>query len=172
MASIPLLVVVFVFDLVAFALALLAEQRRAKTSFYEDANGRYCIYEPEVATNLGVASLVLLLASQLLIMVATRCLCCGKALTPGTSRSLAIPLFISCWVTFIIAEICLMAGTVENGYHSRHPPCKALRKGVFGSGAAFVIFTGIISELYYVYYSKATDDFVPDNVTELRMGIY
>ncbi|XP_057462728.1 uncharacterized protein LOC130752875 [Actinidia eriantha] len=120
----------------------------------------------------GWLQLVLLLASQVLIMVATRCLCCGKALTHGTFRSRTIPLFVAFWGTFIIAEICLMAGTVENGYHSRHPPCKALRKGVFGAGAAFVVFTGIISEFYYVYYSKATNDFDPNNATELGMGMY
>lgn len=68
-------------------------------------------------------------------------------------------------VTFAIAEVCLLAGSVRNAYHTKYtlsandpPSCEKLRKGVFGAGAAFVILTGIFSELYYVSYSKANDD--------------
>jgi hypothetical protein len=68
-------------------------------------------------------------------------------------------------VTFAIAEACLLAGSVRNAYHTKYrtvlksnPSCENLRKGVFGAGAAFVVLTGIFSELYYVSYSKANDD--------------
>ncbi|KAJ0827493.1 putative modifying wall lignin-1/2 [Helianthus annuus] len=102
-------------------------------------------------------------------MVATRCLCCGPVLCPGRSRTLAIFLFITCWMTFIIAEACLLAGSVRNAYHTKYrtvlsanpPSCETLRKGVFGAGAAFVVFTGIVSELYYVLYSKSDEGVIP-----------
>ncbi|GFP97394.1 hypothetical protein PHJA_001883500 [Phtheirospermum japonicum] len=119
------------------------------------------------------------MASQLLIMVASKCLCCGRALRPGRSRVWAIVLFITCWVTFIIAEVCLLAGSVRNAYHTKYKTyltqnplsCETLRKGVFGAGAAFIVFTGILSELFYVSYSKTGDGFLPQGRdTGIRMG--
>ncbi|KAD4982381.1 hypothetical protein R6Q59_001981 [Mikania micrantha] len=180
MASTLLLVVVFVFDLVAFALAVAAEQRRASARIAQDANSRYCVYETDIATGMGVGALLFLLVSQVLVMVATRCMCCGRALSPGRSRALAIFLFITCWVTFIIAEACLLAGSVRNAYHTKYrtvlsanpPSCETLRKGVFGAGAAFVVFTGIVSELYYVFYSKSDEGVIPTRDNGIRMGAF
>ncbi|XP_076896395.1 uncharacterized protein LOC143549376 [Bidens hawaiensis] len=180
MASTLLLVVVFVFDLVAFALAVAAEQRRASARIAQDDNSRYCVYESDIATGMGVGALLFLLVSQILVMVATRCMCCGRALSPGRSRALAVFLFITCWVTFIIAEACLLAGSVRNAYHTKYrtvlsanpPSCETLRKGVFGAGAAFVVFTGIVSELYYVFYNKSDEGAIPTRDIGIRMGAF
>lgn len=68
---------------------------------------------------------------------------------------------------FLIAEICLLAGSVRNAYHTKYRgiiggdslSCSTLRKGVFGAGAAFIFFTAIVSEFYYVFYSKARESF-------------
>ncbi|GLT75105.1 hypothetical protein SLA2020_468550 [Shorea laevis] len=174
MASTLLLVAVFVIDLIAFALAVAAEQRRSTATV--DATGSYCVYDKDIATSLGVGSLLFLLVSQLLIMVASRCLCCGRAMRPSGSRAWAIVLFITSWVFFFIAEVCLLAGSVRNAYHTKYylgkkMSCQVLRRGVFGAGAAFIVLTGIVSELYYVSYSKANDGqatYVRD--TGIRMG--
>ncbi|KAJ7968511.1 Fiber protein Fb34 [Quillaja saponaria] len=165
MASKLLLLVVFVFDLIAFALAVAAEQKRNTARVAQDGQYNHCVYNSNGATGLGVGSLVLLVASQVIVMVASRCLCCGKALTPGGSRSWAICLFITNWVTFIIAVSCLLGGSVRNAYNTKYralvtdtpPSCDTLRKGIFAAGAAFVVLTGVVSELYYVFYSKAKD---------------
>ncbi|KAK2383032.1 fiber [Trifolium repens] len=166
MASSLLLAVVFVFDLIAFALAVAAEQRRSTANLAQNIEGRkYCQYDSDIATGLGVGSLFILVASQVIIMVVTRCLCCGKAMRPSGSRSWAICLFITTWLTFLIAASCLLAGSVRNAYHTKYrdllgeraPSCQTLRKGVFGAGAAFIVLTGIISELYYVSFSKANN---------------
>ncbi|XP_030467839.2 uncharacterized protein LOC115686625 [Syzygium oleosum] len=179
MASTLVLVVVFVFDLVAFALAVAAEQRRNTAKIGEDAGKNYCRYDSDIATGLGIGSLLFLLASQLLIVAVSRCLCCGKALRPSGARTWAIVLFITGWVFFIIAEACLLAGSVRNAYHTKYttqilsnpPSCETLRKGVFGAGAAFIIFTGIVSELYYVSYSRANEAVAPyARDTGVRMG--
>ncbi|KAI3697984.1 hypothetical protein L6452_31093 [Arctium lappa] len=181
MASSLLLAVVFVFDLVAFGLAVAAEQRRASAKIAEDATSQYCVYESDKATGLGVGAVLTLLATQLLIMIATRCLCCGRALSPGRSRALAITYFITCWVTFIIAEVCLLAGSIRNAYHTKYrtvllsdpPSCETLRKGVFGAGAAFVVLTGVVSELYYVYYSRSDEGVIPNSRDGgIRMGAF
>lgn len=66
-------------------------------------------------------------------------------------------------MTFLIAEICLLAGSVTNAYHTKYrtrffenpPSCETVRKGVFAAGASFVFFTGVLSEFYYVSYSNA-----------------
>lgn len=84
-------------------------------------------------------------------------------------------------MTFIIAEVCLLAGSVRNAYHTKYttkltdnpPSCESLRRGIFGAGAAFVVLTGLFSELYYVSYSKANDDHMSSSYardTGVRMG--
>ncbi|KAI4299350.1 hypothetical protein L6164_032818 [Bauhinia variegata] len=92
-----LLAVVFVLDLIAFALAVAAEQRRNTAKIADDGQNKYCLYDSDIATGLGVGSFLFLVVSQIIIMVATKCLCCGRAMRPGGSRSFAICLFITSW---------------------------------------------------------------------------
>lgn len=84
-------------------------------------------------------------------------------------------------VFFLIAEICLLAGSVRNAYHTKYrtifsenpPSCQTLRKGVFGAGAAFIFFTAIVSEFYYVCYSRARESFQSyGGETGVGMGTY
>lgn len=69
---------------------------------------------------------------------------------------------------------CLLGASVRNAYHTKYRSnwsCKVVRKGIFGAGAAFIVFTGIASELFYVSYSKANDSqatYARD--TGVRMG--
>lgn len=141
MASIILVVVVFVLDALAFVLAIGAEKRRNTVRALErvdaymcrrhrrrrrrsrsiiccvltieevcvdwmmqaayvnvDQNARpYCVYGSDAATGYGIGALVLLAAGQAMIMVATRCFCCGRALSPGRWRAFAGFCFITCW---------------------------------------------------------------------------
>ena len=154
----------------------------------------YCEYGSDIAKSYGAGAFVLLLTSQVIIMVASRCFCCGKALNPGGSRACAIMLFLICWycylsqslhclhhrfhesdiisifvrVFFLIAEICLLAASIRNAYHTKYrkmwnidnpPSCEVIRKGVFAAGASFALFTAIVSQFYYVCYSRARDDY-------------
>ncbi|KAK6932525.1 hypothetical protein RJ641_002149 [Dillenia turbinata] len=81
MASKWLVMVVFVFDLIAFDLDVDAELRRSTATIAQDDSGRkYCAYHSDIATGLGVGSFLFLLASQLIIMIDSRCLCCGRGL--------------------------------------------------------------------------------------------
>ncbi|CAI9787739.1 unnamed protein product [Fraxinus pennsylvanica] len=165
MASKLLMIIVFVFDLISFALAVAAEQRRSTATIKLDneSNYNYCVYDSDISTGFGVGAFFFLMASQALVMFTSRCFCCGKALSPGSSRACAVLLFGFCWVTFFIAEVCLLAGSVRNAYHTKYrtrffenpPSCETVRKGVFAAGASFIFFTGIISEFYYISYYKA-----------------
>ncbi|KAJ7948622.1 Fiber protein Fb34 [Quillaja saponaria] len=183
MASKLVLITAFVFDVIAFALAVTAEQRRSTAKVVQDKeiNYNYCVYDSDISTGLGVGAFFFLMASQVLIMVASRCFCCGKALSPGGSRAWAVVLFITCWIFFFIAEVCLLAGSVRNAYHTKYrtifsenpPSCQTVRKGVFAAGAAFTFFTAIVSEFYYVSYSKARESFQPYGAeTGVGMGTY
>jgi hypothetical protein len=70
-------------------------------------------------------------------------------------------------VTFIIAEACLLAGLVQSAYHTGYrkvffenpPDCAMVRKGTFIAGAAFALFTGVLTSAYYYCFSKAWVNF-------------
>ncbi|KAJ3678641.1 hypothetical protein LUZ60_002444 [Juncus effusus] len=152
--KIMVIVIVFLLDLIAFGLAVAAEQRRSTARVVADMEKNYvhCVYDSDISTVYGIGALCLLLLSQIVIMVSSKCLCFGRVLKPGRSRACSLLLFLLCWLTFIIAEACLLAGSVRNAYHTRTlflhdpPPCKTVRKGVFAAGASFVFFTAISSE--------------------------
>lgn len=184
MASKILLAVIFVFDLIAFALAVAAEQRRSTATVTQDPekNYNYCVYDSDISTGYGVGAFLFFMASQALLMAASQCFCCGKPLKPGGSRASAVLLFVTCWVFFIIAEACLLAGSVRNAYHTKYrtifnidnpPSCQTLRKGVFAAGAAFIFLNCIVSELYYISFSKARAGFQPYGAQPaVSMGTY
>ncbi|CAH8260598.1 unnamed protein product [Arabidopsis lyrata] len=168
MASKIVVIIVFILDLIAVGLAIAAEQRRSvgKVETDREKQYEYCVYGTDIATSYGAGAFVLLFVSQVLIMVASRCFCCGKSLNPGGSRACAIILFLICWVFFLIAEMCLLAASIRNAYHTQYrkmwnvedpPSCEVIRKGVFAAGAAFTLFTAIVSQFYYVCYSRARD---------------
>lgn len=163
-----LIVVVFVLDLIAFGLGIGAEQRRATGTIQTDDSStfQWCYYSSDIASGLGVGALLFLLASQALITVATRCLCCGNSLKSGAARAFAIIFFILNWVCFIIAASCLLAGSVQNAKHIRYYSylgtvdlnCEAIRKDTFAAGVAFTFFSFILSISYYLCYAKARGD--------------
>ena len=84
--------------------------------------------------------------------------------------------------TFLIAEACLLAGSVRNAYHTRYRgnfygeplSCETVRKGVFAAGAAFTFFTAILGEVYYLSYSKSRDAAggAPYGGSSIGMGPY
>lgn len=68
---------------------------------------------------------------------------------------------------------------MRNAYHTKYrdvmgesaPSCETLRKGVFGAGAAFIVLTGIASELYYVSFSKANIGGPPPYVRDIGVNM-
>ncbi|KAK9105723.1 hypothetical protein Scep_022567 [Stephania cephalantha] len=127
-------------------------------------NRTYCVYNSDIATGYGVGSFLFLLSSESLLMGVTKCMCFGRPLAPGGSRAYSIIYFVSSWLTFLIAEACLVAGAAKNAYHTKYRDvvyaqnfsCESLRKGVFIAGAVFVVATMILNVYYYMYFTKAT----------------
>ncbi|KAE8778839.1 fiber protein fb34 [Hordeum vulgare] len=165
MASIVVIGLVLLLDVLAFVLAIGAERRRSTAYVSVDGAGRqFCVYGTDASTWYGVGALALLLVGQAVAMVASRCFCCGRSLSPGRWRFFSGLFFILCWLTFLIAEVCLLAGSVRNAYHTKYVsgyyadaplPCAMLRRGVFAAGAAFAFLTTLFVMLHYVFYSKA-----------------
>ncbi|XP_057855144.1 uncharacterized protein LOC131064858 [Cryptomeria japonica] len=163
--SMIFLLLLSIINACAIGLAIAAERRKSTGHVVADKYDEqsYCVYNSDIATGFGSGAFFLLLSSQVLLMAVTRCLCCGRPLGPGGSRGCAILLFIFSWVTFVIAEACLLAGAVRNAYHTKYRgrfgidefSCETLRKGVFAAGAAFTLLNTIASALYYISFAKA-----------------
>ncbi|KAJ8445331.1 hypothetical protein Cgig2_010689 [Carnegiea gigantea] len=157
---------VVVLSLVAFGFAIAAERRRSRGNIIKDefSNSTYCSYSSDVATGYGVGGFLFLLSSESLLMGVTKCMCFGRPLAPGSSRAWAIIYFFSSWLTFLVAEACLLAGATKNAYHTKYRhmiyaqnfSCETLRKGVFIAGAIFVVFNMVLSIYYYMHFAKAT----------------
>ncbi|KAF5751924.1 hypothetical protein HS088_TW02G00943 [Tripterygium wilfordii] len=157
---------VVVLCLVAFGFAIAAERRRSVGNIIKDelSNATYCVYSSDVATGYGVGAFLFLLSSESLLMGVTKCMCFGIPLAPGGDRAWSIIYFISSWVTFLVAEACLIAGATKNAYHTKYRgmiyaqnfSCESLRKGIFIAGAVFIVANMVLNVYYYMYFSKAT----------------
>ncbi|KAL0372620.1 UNVERIFIED_CONTAM: hypothetical protein Scaly_0943600 [Sesamum calycinum] len=157
---------VIVLSLTAFGFSIAAERRRSVGTLHKDdaTNRTYCVYHSDVATGYGVGAFLFLLSSESLLMGVTKCMCFGRPLVPGGNRAWTIIYFISSWMTFLVAEACLIAGAKKNAYHTQYRnylyadnfSCESLRKGVFIAGAVFVVATMILNVYYYMYFAKAT----------------
>ncbi|OAY47303.1 uncharacterized protein LOC110616583 [Manihot esculenta] len=158
-------VLVVILSLIAFGFAIAAERRRSVGHIETDVtNATYCVYNSDVATGYGVGAFLFLLSSESLLMGVTKCMCFGRPLNPGGNRAWSIIYFVSSWLTFLVAEACLIAGATKNAYHTKYRgmiyaqnfSCETLRKGVFVAGAVFAVATMVLNVYYYMYFSKAT----------------
>ncbi|KAM3391356.1 hypothetical protein ACQJBY_012813 [Aegilops geniculata] len=91
-------------DLLAFVLAIGGElPRRADyvnvLVFDDDPERPFCLYGlgTEASTWYGPGAIALLMAGQAVAMAATRCFCCGRALSPGRWRSFSGLFFVLSW---------------------------------------------------------------------------
>ncbi|GAA0149459.1 hypothetical protein LIER_08621 [Lithospermum erythrorhizon] len=153
---------VIVLSLTAFGFSIAAERRRSTGTNHTDTttNATYCVYHSDVATGYGVGAFLFLLSSESLLMGVTKCMCFGIPLTPGGNRAWTIIYFLASWISFVVAEACIVAGAKNNAYHTKymygHFSCETLRKGIFIAGAVFVIATMVLNVYYYMYFTKAT----------------
>ncbi|OVA04950.1 Protein of unknown function DUF1218 [Macleaya cordata] len=163
--SISILAVITSLHLIAFVLAIGAERRRSTGVVVPDEYDErtYCVYSTDASTTYGLSAFALLLVSQALLNGVTRCLCFGRGLMSGSSKTFAVFFFVVSWVGFVGAEACLLAGSARNAYHTKYRgwfgvrdlSCASLRKGVFAAGAALSIVSLVGSILYYWAHTKA-----------------
>ncbi|KAF5730658.1 hypothetical protein HS088_TW19G00251 [Tripterygium wilfordii] len=156
---------------------------KAKIVTDEDFNYCYCLYDPNISTVLGITAFSLLLASQVLTMKPIWCCCKPKTSSSNRSSACAIVLLIVSWLTFLIAEACLLFGSVVNAKRTKYRTifvanddlhCETLRRGVFEAGAAFVVLTSLASKFYHVCHIEPNEDLEADNNGEKneKLGTY
>nr|PNR27944.1 hypothetical protein PHYPA_028536 [Physcomitrium patens] len=123
----------------------------------------YCKYDSDVSSSYAVAAFVFLAVSQVVVMGLTKCLCFDGEHKPGSTKSCAVVSFIILWLSFIISEICFLAGANKNALRSRqrefvtgysnvdkYMTCENMHRGIFGAAAAFTFFSALTGELYYI----------------------
>ncbi|CAH8252184.1 unnamed protein product [Arabidopsis lyrata] len=161
-ASTLVFILVVALSLVAFGFSIAAERRRSIGKSIQDpiTNTTFCVYDSDVATGYGVGAFLFLLSSESLLMGVTKCMCFGRPLAPGSDRAWSIIYFISSWMTFLVAEACVIAGATKNAYHTKYLSsqtfsCASLRKGIFIAGAVFIVATMVLNVYYYMYFTKS-----------------
>jgi len=158
----PVLVVAFLCDILAFGLALGAMAKRSKAvPTYSEPGYLTCGYTKDIATGLAATAFVFLLFGQVLITAVTSCFCFGNAdYNPGSGRILSICTLVTSWFTFVIAEIFLLSGAILNNIRSigqvdegvtsqDEVNCAHAKKLIFAVGAAFAFLTMLLSLGYY-----------------------
>ncbi|XP_024388110.1 uncharacterized protein [Physcomitrium patens] len=154
--------------LIAFGLALGAMTRRSRGDLVvvdEDSGTLRCQYTTDISTGLAATAFLFLLLGQMLIMIVTRCLCCGGGYKPGGARTVGIIVLLLSWICFIIASAALFAGADQNKirtkgllYRSdRNLSCKQVRRSLFAAAAAFTFITMLMTEIYYILISRARE---------------
>ncbi|GAB4840325.1 hypothetical protein Ancab_021092 [Ancistrocladus abbreviatus] len=163
--SVSILAILISLHLIAFVLAVGAEQRRSTAQVDEEQYDErtYCVYGSDASTAYGLAAFGLLLTSQTILNAVTKCLCFGKGLRGGCYPTFVIVFFVFSWAAFLGAESCLLVGSVRNAYHTKYRgvfggqdmSCVTLRKGVFAAAASLTLLSMVGSILYYWTYRKA-----------------
>lgn len=71
---------------------------QAKYSAFDQKTGLFtCEYSSDVSTGLAAGSFIFLTISQIIIMLATRCLCCGSGVKPGGAKTFGVLMFLLSW---------------------------------------------------------------------------
>ncbi|KAK8968542.1 hypothetical protein KSP40_PGU015882 [Platanthera guangdongensis] len=154
-------------NLIAFVLAIGAERRRSTGIVVPDEYDErtFCVYDSDASSVYGLSAFAALLVSQALMSGTTKCLCFGGRITRGRAGlpACAVSSFVVSWLCFLAAEVCLVAGSARNAYHTKYigyyekkdlTSCIALRKGVFAAAAAFVLILIISSLSFYWSYAN------------------
>lgn len=154
-------IIVGFLGLVAAVLGFAAEGKRIKASQVNEIQPGICSYPRSPAYGLGITAAVSLLVAQIVINVASGCICCRT--NPYTSTShwtLALFCFIISWFTFVIAFLLLLGGAalndqhdVENEYFSYYY-CYVVKHGVFAVASILCLASVTLGILYYLTISS------------------
>jgi Protein of unknown function (DUF1218) len=83
-------------------------------------------------------------------------------------------------ITFLIAEACLIAGSVRNAYHTKYlgyytkhdlVTCASLRKGVFAAAAAMTFLSLVFDLTYFWSYTRADTGGWVKHQNEMGVGM-
>ncbi|KAL0317882.1 UNVERIFIED_CONTAM: hypothetical protein Sangu_2202500 [Sesamum angustifolium] len=104
--------------LLSAVTAFAAEAKRIKGDQVQFPSPSECVYPRSPALGLGLTAAVALMIAQMIINVATGCVCCRKGPHQSNSNwTLALVCFIVSWFTFVIAFLLLLTGAALNDQH-------------------------------------------------------
>ncbi|XP_065854641.1 protein VASCULATURE COMPLEXITY AND CONNECTIVITY [Euphorbia lathyris] len=143
--------------LLSAATGFSAEATRIKGSEVEFTSATQCTYPRSPAMALGLTSALALMIAQVIINVATGCICCKTSGSPSNSNwTIALVCFVVSWFTFVIAFLLLLTGAALNDQHGEESMyfgnyyCYVVKPGVFGGGAVLALASVTLGILYYL----------------------
>lgn len=113
---------------------------------------------------LGLTAAVALMIAQVMINIATGCICCRRGPHPSNSNwTLALICFVVSWFTFVIAFLLLLTGAALNDQHGEESMyfgnyyCYVVKPGVFAGAAVLSLASVTLGILYYLTLSSAKE---------------
>ncbi|XP_047328143.1 uncharacterized protein LOC124931665 [Impatiens glandulifera] len=130
--------------LLSAVLGFAAEGTKIKASQVEFPSPSTCIYPKSPALSLGLSAAISLMVAQIILNVATGCICCKRGRHQQSSNwTLALVYFVVSWFTFVVAFLLMLTGAALNDQHGEESMyfgnyyCYVVKPGVF-SGAALL----------------------------------
>ncbi|XP_020214071.1 uncharacterized protein LOC109798275 [Cajanus cajan] len=147
--------------LLAAATSFAAEATRIKGSQVHFVTPNQCTYPRSPALSLGLTAALALMLSQIVINVATGCVCCRKSSQiPDSNWKVALVCFVLSWFTFVIAFLLLLTGAALNDQRGEESVyfgyyyCYVVKPGVFAGGAILSIASVAFGIVYYISLTK------------------
>ncbi|XP_059624982.1 protein VASCULATURE COMPLEXITY AND CONNECTIVITY-like [Cornus florida] len=148
--------------LLSAALGFAAEAKRIKSSQVKFTSPSVCVYPRSPALALGLTAALALVIAQIVVNVASGCVCCRKGPHPSNSNwTLVLVCFVVSWFTFVISFLLLLTGAVLNdqrgeeniyfGYYS----CYVVKPGVFAGAAVLSLASVVTGIIYYLSLTKS-----------------
>lgn len=156
--------------LLSAALGFAAETKRIKGSQVKFTSASECTYPRSPAMGLGLTAALSLLVAQIIVNVATGCICCRRSSRPSNSNwTVALVCFVISWFTFVIAFLLLLTGSALNDQHGEDSMyfgnyyCYVVKPGVFAGGAVLSLASVSLAIVYYLTLNlaKSTGDYPP-----------
>ncbi|CAI0425028.1 unnamed protein product, partial [Linum tenue] len=121
-----------------------------------------CAYPRSPALGLGLTAAVSLMLAQVIINIATGCICCrGSPHSSHSNWTLALVCFFVSWFTFVVAFLLLLTGAALNDQHGEQSMyfgnyyCYVVKPGVFAGGALLALASVTLGILYYLALNSA-----------------
>lgn len=143
--------------LLCAATGFAAEATRIKGSQVQFPSPDVCVYPRSPALVLGLTAAVALMNAQIIINVATGCICCRRGPHQANANwKLALVCFIVSWFTFVVAFLLLLTGAALNDQHGEENMyfsyyyCYVVKPGVFAGAAVLSLASVALGLIYYV----------------------
>ncbi|GER48753.1 hypothetical protein STAS_25933 [Striga asiatica] len=151
--------------LLSAATGFAAEAKRIKGDEVKFTSPSECVYPGSPALGLGLTAAVALMIAQIIINVATGCICCRKGPHQSSSSwTLALICFVVSWFTFVVAFLLLLTGAALNDQHGEenfylgYYYCYVVKPGVFAGAAVLSLASVFLGIVYYLILTAAKNN--------------